>query len=104
MQQAMHAETMREIAGKLWRCPINRIREGMRESKINGLTKVMMVKTPAGLMTVTFITSPHKIGIMIRGKSSDYFFFEIPQEKFVLDENQGKELNSIATMSCNWGF
>jgi hypothetical protein len=102
LQQSQQSEVMREIAGKLWRCPVARIREGMREANINGMTKVLLIKTPAGLVTASFMTSKKKLGIMIKSLYPGYFYFEIPNSAFIAEENQDKELNAIAKMFCDW--
>ena len=97
------SEMMRELAGKIWRVPIAKIREGMRQANIQGITKILQVYTPVGPINLIFLTSSSKIGIMMKGTGPNYFYWEFRVADFVLQENQGKELNTIAKMSCDWG-
>ena len=94
------SEILREIAGKLWHTPVGKIVQGLD----GGLkqTKVVLVKTPHGIVSVVFMLGQESIHILIRGGDSGHFLFEMNSESFYDEANQEKELKEIAQMSVDW--
>ena len=94
------SEILREIAGKLWHTPVGKIVQGLD----GGLkqTKVVLVKTPFGIVSVVFMLGHESIHILIRGMSPGHFLFEMNSESFYDEANEGKQLKEIARMSVDW--
>jgi hypothetical protein len=94
------SEVVREIASKLWHAPLGKIVQGL--DGISKRTKVVLVKTPFGIVTVIFMLGEESIHILIRGGNSGHFLFEMNSESFYDEANQEKELKDIAQMSVDW--
>ena len=94
------SEVIREVASKLWHAPLEKIWQGL--SGTAQQTKVVLVKTPFGVVTVMFMLGQESIHILIRGGDSGHFLFEISTENFYDEANKEKELKEIAQMSVDW--
>lgn len=98
------ADVIRDITRSFWRCQICKLRDAMREAKINGVAKILAVMTPVGVYHVTFMTTSKQLGILIRHPKGipGWFCIEMKTEDLMADENQDKEVLSIAHMTCDW--
>ena len=94
------SEVIREVASKLWHAPLGKILQGL--SGATQQTKVVLVKTPHGIVSVVFMLGQESIHILIRGGDSGHFLFEMNSESFYDEANQEKELKEIAQMSVDW--
>jgi len=98
------ADVIRDITRSFWRCPIFKLRDAMREAKIIKGAKILAIMTPVGVYHAIFMTSSKQLGIMIRhpGGIPGWFSIEMKIEDLMADENQEKEVLSIAHMRCDW--
>jgi hypothetical protein len=94
------SEILREIASKLWHAPVGKIAQGLDGAREQ--TKVVLVKTPLGMVSVIFMIGHESINILIRGNSSGHFLFEMNPENFYDEANEEKQLKEIARMSVDW--
>ena len=100
MQNNSQSEILREIASKLWHAPVGKILQGLDEAREQ--SKVILVKTPMGIVSVIFMLGRQSSGILIRGNGTGHFFFEMSAENFYDEANREKELSEIAHMSVDW--
>ena len=100
MMENNSAEVLREVASKLWHAPLGKIVEGL--SGTSKRTKVVLVKTPIGIVTVIFMLGEESIHILIRGGESGHFLFEIDSASLFDEANKEKRLKEIAHMSVDW--
>ncbi len=98
--QNSDSEILREIASKLWNVPVGKILQGLNGAREQN--KVVLVKTPAGQFSITFMLGHDSTGILIRGKGSGHFLFEMSSENFYDEANKEKQLKEIAHMSVDW--
>ena len=94
------SEILREIAGKLWRAPLGKIVKALAGTSTP--TKVVLVKTPFGIVSVIFMLGQESITILIRGGNSGHFLFKINSENFYDEANTEKSLKEIAQVSVDW--
>jgi hypothetical protein len=94
------SEIIREVASKLWHAPLGKIVEGLNGPSKK--TKVVLVKTPFGIVSVIFMQGEESIHILIRGGESGHFLFEMNSESLFNEANKDKELKEIAQMSVDW--
>ncbi len=100
MMENNTSEILREVASKLWHAPLGKIVQGLDGASKR--TKVVLVKTPFGIVTVIFMLGGESIHILIRGGNSGHFLFEMNSENFYDEANKEKELKEIAHMSAEW--
>ena len=98
--QNSQSEVMREIAGKLWHAPVGKILQGINETREQ--TKVVLVKTPVGIVSVIFMLGHQSSSILIRGNGPGHFLFEMSADNFYDEANKEKQLGEIADMSVDW--
>ncbi len=100
MMENNHSEIIREVASKLWHAPLSKIVEGLNGASKR--TKVVMVKTPFGIVSVIFMLGEESSHILIRGGESGHFHFEMNSESLFDEVNKDKELKEIAHLSVDW--
>jgi hypothetical protein len=100
MMENNSSEILREVASKLWHAPLGKIVEGLAGPSKR--TKVVLVKTPLGIITVIFMLGEESIHILIRGGNSGHFLFEMNSESFFDELNKEKKLKEIAHLSVDW--
>jgi len=100
MMEHNSSEILREVASKLCHAPLGKIVEGLAGTSER--TKVVLVKTPFGIVTVIFMLGEESIHILIRGGNKGHFLFEMNSESFFDEANKEKKLKEIARMSVDW--
>jgi hypothetical protein len=98
--QTSQSEVLREIASKLWHAPVGKILQGIDEAREQ--TKVVLVKTPVGIISVIFLLGHQSNSILIRGNGAGHFLFEMSADNFYDEANKEKQLGEIADMSVDW--
>ena len=94
------SEILRELASKLSQAPLGKIVRGLGGAVRQ--TKVVLVNTPFGIVSVIFMLGQESIHILIRGGNAGHFLFEMNSENFYDAANQEKPLKEVAQVSIDW--